>query len=114
MRLILQPLVENAFLHGILGRRDGRIEVRVYRQGEILNYDIMDNGGGVEEEAVENLLHSAPDGSGGIGLKNVHDRIQLAFGTDYGISISNLEHGGARVHVQQPFTLQDGQGDSND
>lgn len=118
VRLILQPLVENAFLHGISDRKDGRIEVRVYRRGEVLNYDIMDNGTGIEEGAVEKLLHNASpennSGSGGIGLKNVHDRIQLAFGASYGISAKNLEHGGACVHVEQPYTHQDGQGDYDD
>ena len=94
-KMSLQPLVENAILHGIepLG-----VENTVYIKGFIENDDcvieVSDSGRGMSEEEIAILrkrIESAIDAKGGkgngIGLKNVNDRIVMAFGKEYGLSM---------------------------
>lgn len=118
VRLVLQPLVENAFVHGIAGQLNGQICVHIYKDGQTLVYEILDNGPGVDEAHVRQILsqeHPAPSEKGtGIGLKNVHDRIQLAFGTDYGITVASRPEGGACVRVVQPYLIQEALHDKTD
>lgn len=84
--MILQPLVENSFNYGI---RDvdweGRIELSVYRQKENICISIWDNGAGMEQERIEQVLsgnvqESDPhSNSNGVGMKNVMERLRLYF-----------------------------------
>lgn len=90
----LQPLVENAFKHGIAHiLSGGRLCLRAYQQGETLCITISDNGIGVTQEQLrqlnEKLAYAKYDSH--IGILNVHQRIQLAFGPDYGLSIASCE-----------------------
>lgn len=118
VRLILQPLVENAFVHGIADRPNGQICVRISLEEQLLVYDILDNGPGVDEKYIQSILaleqHVPSEKGTGIGLKNVHDRIQLAFGAKYGISIYNCPSGGTCVHVIQPYLIQEARDDKAD
>ena len=85
LKLVLQPLIENAIVHGIEYHTDeGCIEIRVYRESGQLVFRITDNGVGMTEEQVAGLLQGSPivkSGAGsGVAVRNVHDRIQLYYG----------------------------------
>lgn len=93
INLILQPLVENAIKHGIKQRETGRglLYVSAWLDKETVNFKIEDNGPGMNQETIETILMMQ---SAGYGLKNVNERLQLRFGTKYGISIqSRLGYG---------------------
>lgn len=107
LKLIIQPLLENAVYHGLpMGQEDGIISVMTYFEGGDLIIDVADNGLGMRPEIVEKLLdESQPQVSAngsGIGFRNVHRRIQLAFGMKYGLSILSEPDEGTTVRIKMP------------
>lgn len=104
VKLILQPFVENAIVHGIekLGE-PGCIRVDVFRQEDKLIYRISDTGTGVDVAEMERLMHESGANNRGFAIKNVNDRIQLYFGDDYGVTFKNNEAGGTIVEIIQPW-----------
>lgn len=99
-RLFLQPIVENAILHGFGAITEGGV-IRItggIREG-IRQFRVRDNGRGMDASIVENLLDA---GSNHIGLKNVNMRIQLLYGDDYGISVQSMLMKGTEVIVRLP------------
>ncbi len=97
LKLLLQPIVENAIYHGIEPMADpGLITISAeMADGKIL-FQVRDNGLGMPPHVAENILTGqvkSKDGSG-VGVKNVHERIRLFFGEEYGLQIeSELEVG---------------------
>lgn len=87
--LLLQPLVENAIVHGILPNRArrGKLFLTVTRVNDRIHFTIMDNGLGIPAEKIPLLTCTQ---SGGYGLKNVHERIRLTYGEDYGLTINSI------------------------
>lgn len=107
LKLMLQPLVENAIYHGMeFMDGDGEIEVKVSREGEDLWFVIRDNGLGMTREQVLSLLSEHPHvtsrrGSG-IGVKNVNERIRLYFGEEYGLLIESEPDEGTVIRIHLP------------
>lgn len=108
-KLSLQPLLENALLHGIFPcDRNGKIgiEGRII-PGGICVVTVEDNGKGMEEDEIEELnrfLQSDRSMSGEhIGLRNVNQRIKLLFGEEFGIRVSGNEPEGLRVTMEFPL-----------
>lgn len=107
-KLILQPIVENALLHGILKSKDkrGTITISVREEEGDLIFKVSDDGIGMEEEQARQLLmeepHEAkPDSTGSsYGLYNVNERIKLYAGNHYGISIASKPGAGTTVTVR--------------
>ena len=99
---ILQPVVENALLHGIDAEenRDGCIEISCQKESEKLVFAVKDNGCGMTEKQIEKILTTH---SNGYGLKNVHERIQLYYGKAYGIKINSAPHVGTEVTLVLPI-----------
>ena len=109
IKLIVQPILENAIYHGMAyADGDGEIHVCARRDGDDVIIDVTDNGPGMPEEVVERLLD--PDAprpttnskGSGIGLRNVHQRIQLTFGQKYGLTIHSEPDDGTRVRIRLP------------
>jgi two-component system sensor histidine kinase YesM len=106
IKLLLQPIVENAILHGINGKKDGpgRIRVTGVRQGEDLLLGVSDNGLGMDAETLLRL--SDENGSrkinSGFGLRNVRERIRLIYGDPYGVTIESALGIGTRIVVRIP------------
>jgi two-component system sensor histidine kinase YesM len=108
-KLILQPLVENCFEHG-LAERSGRwtVTVSVAVEGEDLFLSVTDNGVGIPLEKLEQIratLESGTDsslrGAEHIGLTNVNARIRLMFGgEDYGLTIDSDPNAGTSITVR--------------
>lgn len=118
IKLIIQPLVENAIYHSMeFMDDDGEIFIKAYKQQGELYIDVSDNGMGMPEEIAEELLKedfkSKSKGSG-IGLKNVNDRIKLYFGEKYGITIFSVLDEGTLIRIYMPsieYDLLDGEGE---
>ncbi|MEH7356125.1 sensor histidine kinase [Neobacillus drentensis] len=108
-KLVLQPFVENAILHGLFGQ-GGRIVIKASTKNQILEIVIHDNGKGVSIEKLEELKKSLKTGHtlptknhNGIAMPNVHERIQLLYGEQYGIEIENQEQNGFSVTLKMPI-----------
>jgi len=97
-KLILQPLVENAIIHGLEGK--GRIEVLGYIEGKDMIFEVRDDGIGIEEKIALKLLEERPDR--GIGLTNVHKRIELLYGKGYGVKIFTEITKGTTIRIAIP------------
>ncbi len=107
LKLIVQPLLENAIYHGMAGcEEDGRITVTAKRDGGDLVIDVSDNGVGMPPEVVERLLdESQPQtrsSGSGIGVRNVHRRIRLTFGEGYGLEVFSEPDEGTTVRIRLP------------
>ncbi|MBC8062424.1 MAG: sensor histidine kinase, partial [Clostridiaceae bacterium] len=101
IKLILQPLVENALIHGI-GELDIKGIIRVTGkiiEGDIL-FEIIDNGIGMEEERIKEILEGDIEEKKGYGIKNVDQRIKLYFGEKYGIKIYSEKGKGTKIEVR--------------
>lgn len=109
-KTIIQPLVENAILHGILpGERKGCIWVSIYEEKEGLSILVEDDGVGISEENLERLSRGEEILAGKrerkhIGISNVRDRIRYLYGESYGMEITKREGGGTRVFLHLPLT----------
>ena len=107
LKLIVQPILENAIYHGMAGAEDdGLITVDARREGDDLIIDVEDNGMGMRPEVAASLLdENRPEmrttGSG-IGVRNVHRRIRLTFGERYGLTIFSEPDEGTRVQIRLP------------
>lgn len=107
IKLIVQPLVENAIYHGMeFMDGDGEILVKAYKNNNKISIDVIDNGLGMTEEIVETLLNgnNKRKGNGsGIGLRNVNERIKLYFGNEYGLEIFSEPDEGTTIRINLPI-----------
>lgn len=109
IKLIVQPILENAIYHGMAyADGDGEISVRAFREGGDVLIEVADNGPGMPPDVVERLLDpgaaEAMAGSkgSGIGFRNVHWRIRLTFGGEYGLTIFSEPDNGTTVRIRLP------------
>lgn len=118
VKLVVQPIVENAIYHGMeYADGDGEILVWAHIEGEDLYIDVTDNGPGMRQEQVDRLLRedggpAAPSrGGSGIGLRNVHQRIQLTYGKPYGLEIESEPDEGTTIRIHLPVRRPGGDGE---
>ncbi|MCZ8518218.1 MULTISPECIES: cache domain-containing sensor histidine kinase [Paenibacillus] len=106
IKLILQPLVENAILHGFRENPvDAEIHIRVAAVKKGILVTITDNGCGMSWERrrwVGQQLSEEEMESGSIGMRNVDRRIKLSCGPEYGLRVRSTSGGGTRIHVLLP------------
>jgi len=107
LKLMLQPLVENAIYHGVEGMDgDGEIRISACLEGEALVMSVRDNGLGMTPEQVEGLfkeqVHEHSGRGSGIGVKNVNERIRLYFGESYGLEIRSEPDVGTEIRILLP------------
>lgn len=112
----IQVLVENAVKHGLSPKKEGGvIEIRAWREGADLYIRIEDDGVGISSEKLIMLKRMEPasqisEGIG-IGLQNVHARLQSTYGKLYGLSIQSIENKGTQVSFCIPWADDGGGGD---
>lgn len=109
IKLIIQPLVENAIYHGMVYMDgDGLIRVQAYVEESEVYITVSDNGLGMTKERINQLLkgeiQSSKRGSG-IGVSNVNERIKLYFGEAYGIQIESEPDEGTKMIVHLPKVI---------
>ena len=102
-KLVLQPLVENAILHGVSDREDGYIKLWAEGDEKTVTLFVSDNGCGMPPEMVAAINRGdAREAGGHLGIYNVNSIIKLHFGAQYGISASSAPGRGSRVRVRLP------------
>ncbi|TYP68093.1 cache domain-containing sensor histidine kinase [Paenibacillus methanolicus] len=113
LKLLLQPLVENAMLHGLLPKEGpGLIRITVSEEARGFCFRVEDDGAGMDEERMGELraqLAGIPlerqersSKQGSYGLRNVHNRLLLHYGKEAGLSIDSRKGGGTRVQFTLP------------
>ena len=106
VKIVLQPLVENALYHGIKDLEEGGyIRVLGFREGNNIILEVYDNGKGMSREQIKNILKAPSSTSitkGGVAIKNVHERIQVYFGQDYGLSYESEYGKWTKVRITIP------------
>ncbi|MSR78234.1 MAG: hypothetical protein EXS63_08450 [Candidatus Omnitrophica bacterium] len=103
--LILQPLVENAVKYGAGSRESGgTVRIKIGEENSFLTVEILDNGSGLSPVRVEQILQGKAHSKNGagIGLKNIHERLQRLYGPSFGLRFEISEWGGALVRVRIP------------
>ena len=115
-KITLQPIIENAIYHGLDRMVDeGYIEIGIHQKENEIIFTVSDNGVGMTKEQCDEILHKEKgERSGvsmknvGIGIKNVSDRIQIYFGSEYGISIESELDEGTCVTIRMPKVTENG------
>ncbi len=110
--LVLQPLVENAVVHGIrgsLGEVDVLVYVRCFKNK--IKIGVMDNGNGMSDVNIKELSEGKGIGSG-VGLNNINQRLQKLYGTS--LHIKNLEGAGCDISMSLPYSRGDGTNENYD
>lgn len=107
--LILQPIVENAFVHGLEGKSGpGKIKCSISEEEAGLVIIIEDDGLGITKERLKKLQENLSEGKetikGSVGLNNINQRLKLYYGDAYGIGISSEIGKGSKVIVHLPKT----------
>lgn len=106
-KMTLQPLVENSIYHGIRVKegKKGKVVISVKRNGNEAEIYVSDSGTGMSGKAIEemNRLVSIHDDSFGYGVRNVNKRIELMFGSLYGLRFIENETGGVTVKIRLPI-----------
>ncbi|WP_339204352.1 ATP-binding protein [Paenibacillus sp. FSL K6-3182] len=99
--LSIQPLVENAIKHGLLSQNNGgTLHIRINRQDSFIRVEVIDNGIGMNEEQVIQLLSPTMKGKGGIGIANTNRRLTQMYGQ--GLSIISKPKEGTTVSFVIP------------
>ena len=108
-KLILQPIVENAFVHGLeMKRGQGLLTITGCRKNDTIIIRICDNGIGMSPEQIDGILNQPETSvSHSIGLANVHRRLRLLYGSTYGIRIQSAAGEGTAVTLT--FPVREGQ-----
>ncbi|TDF98661.1 sensor histidine kinase [Paenibacillus piri] len=107
LRLLFQPILENAIFHGIEPKDgNGIIHVKIYPDGDRIIVEIFDDGVGIDlNEQPSPLSEGYPsyrEESNGIGLRNIQQRIKLHFGDNYGVWLHSAKDWGTRVTIVLP------------
>ena len=108
-KLILQPIVENAIVHGLVDHQTPRIEIRSRSNPDGIRIEIINNGFGADEDMLLCLNRRLERPSGEqdgayerVGLMNVIQRLRLTFGQEASLTLANLPQGGMSVSLYLP------------
>lgn len=109
IKIILQPIIENAVIHGIFEKpsKSGTIRVSAKKFEDGIRIYVADDGVGMSEDTVrENFASSLSgemaDTKGGYGVRNICDRVKLAYGAPYGVTCTSIQGEGTIVTVHIP------------
>ncbi len=105
LKLSLQPIIENSILHGILQKENkaGFIKISGSISGDSIVITIQDNGVGMTEEELKNIVNSKNNQKDGYGISNIDQRIKLYYGENYGLSYRSRVGAGTSVDIKIPI-----------
>ena len=110
MPLIIQPIVENAYVHGLESKEEenGYLTITIDKK-DYFSIVVEDNGVGIPSEELDEIIVHLNDfailDKRNIGLSNVNQRIKLRYGSDYGIQIESKENIGTKVTIRLPLDM---------
>lgn len=108
--LLIQPIVENAFIHGLEEKKDkGWIRLSIFHSDKYLIIEVRDNGVGIEKEKLIKInsdLEIMDDNNKSIGMKNVNQRIKIYYGNQYGLKITSELQVGTIVTFKLPKAIR--------
>ncbi len=111
-KLILEPLVENAVVHGLENKEDKGMILLVGKvDNQEVTFIIKDNGVGIPDERIQEIMKKQLKNDSvhtGLGIMTVHQRIQHIYGMEYGISIESKVGVGTKVYVRFPYVNYEG------
>lgn len=111
-KLLIQPIVENAVLHGLEECEEGSISVRVWKKDEELLIEVTDDGCGIPDDIMEGLNSQNREKlTGHIGFSNVDTIIRLTYGAAYGLRVEQPEGKGTRIVMTLPVQYEWEQGE---
>ncbi len=119
LKFMLQPMIENAVFHGFEGMQEmGELDIIIKREGDTIILSVVDNGQGFEQEKLKTILQEDSQKASrqrfnSIGLSNVHKRIKLHFGEEYGLNIQSVPGRGTTVVISIP-AIEDGGEESHE
>ena len=105
--LLIQPIVENAFIHGVeLKEGNGTIKIKIYQNQKFLMVEVEDNGVGIDSDRLveleKKLNQPFEENSTSIGITNVQQRLKLYYGSTYGIEMNSKKGEGTKVSIYLP------------
>lgn len=104
LRLSLQPLVENAMKHGLESKKGQCVlHIRIYGDETTLYLQVEDNGTGMGEEKIAEILSGEKSRTGSVAVSNLISRLQLFYGTDAGLTIDSTPGKGTSmlIHIKK-------------
>jgi two-component system, sensor histidine kinase YesM len=111
LKILLQPVIENALKHGLDGSQPGGlVTVRCRADGDDVLFSVTDNGRGIPEPTLARIRDTLARGldadasEDGIGLTNLQQRVRLGYGDGYGVAIESVGGGGTTVLIRIPRT----------
>lgn len=108
VKIVLQPLIENAAIHGIFEKDSprGHIAVRGWRKGSDIYLTVTDDGVGMDSETIRDNFQPSLDDtaalSSGYGIRNIHERLRLFYGPGYGLTCDSVPGRGTTVTIHIP------------
>jgi len=109
MKMLIQPFIENAIIHGMQSKQDGFIKVSAYQEKQVLVVEILDNGIGMEQEQIDELLNREKSNFNHIGISNVKRRIELTYGSDYTVHVESSPDVYTKIVLRLPLITDGGQ-----
>lgn len=112
LQLILQPIVENVFIHGLRNKKSGSMKVIGYKDKNDIVFDVIDDGVGISEKKLSKIMESFAQTEkssleGSIGMQNVNARLKLAYGEQYGVLLFSELGKGTKVRILFPAQEKD-------
>ncbi len=107
IKFILQPLIENYFVHGIrLENNDNKILIKISHISNFIIITIEDNGKGIPKEKLNTLrekIKNEENDTQMVGILNVNQRIKIKYGSDYGLALDSEEGKGTKITIKLPY-----------
>lgn len=107
IKIVLQPIIENAIIHGIFEKPDktGSLCISTRYMGQTIRITVEDDGVGMDPATLEanfGAAYSAADTKGGYGVRNINERLRLAYGPSYGMQCESTPGKGTKVTITIP------------
>jgi len=102
IKLILQPFIENVLNHAWSGGDRIHIRIVAMLEGNDILYRVIDDGMGMRQERITEILNTSSESETGFGIRNIHQRVQLQYGEEYGVSIFSRKGIGTSVNIRIP------------
>jgi len=103
-KVLFQPFVENAINHAMKPDQILNINISSKREGDNLILIVKDDGIGMDEEKLESIFHDM-EGRTGFGIRNVHQRIKITYGEEYGVKMESTAGAGTKVIIRVPYRV---------